>query len=415
MDYTKILKRSWHNVWHYRALWIFGLILALTTVSLEGAVWYRGRDWEELPEEVIQLNLPRGYVVTIPVQIRLDDVTRFERIIVNYKHQLDSYPRQPGEIVINYDPPADLSVEAMWMNRQGKPHVRTFRVLPEVADAGITLAFALAGALALLFVMSRVLRYVSEAALLRMVDDYEKTGKRCTRRQGWRLGWSRSAWRIFSINWAVNLPAGLALLCLLLVVGLPLVVWVRPGNMVRALGTGVSLAFLLMWIALAMVIGPILAVLKRFSWRAAALERRGVAASMRRGLAMMRQYPKEAVLTWLIMALLGLAWPLLMAPAALLLAALGLAAGAVSTLVVGGVAWVVWHEATRWVVAALLVGIPTFLLVLGLPLAFLGGLRKVFQSSTWTLTYRELRAKESVQPGPSLEFDGAGLEPAPSA
>lgn len=33
MDYASILKRSWIYVWRYRALWLFGVILAMTTVS----------------------------------------------------------------------------------------------------------------------------------------------------------------------------------------------------------------------------------------------------------------------------------------------------------------------------------------------------------------------------------------------
>ena len=31
MDHMRVLKRSWEIVWRYRALWIFGIILALTT------------------------------------------------------------------------------------------------------------------------------------------------------------------------------------------------------------------------------------------------------------------------------------------------------------------------------------------------------------------------------------------------
>ena len=30
MNYVSILKRSWKILWSYRALWIFGIILALT-------------------------------------------------------------------------------------------------------------------------------------------------------------------------------------------------------------------------------------------------------------------------------------------------------------------------------------------------------------------------------------------------
>ena len=31
MDHIKVLKRAWEIIWRYRALWIFGIILALTT------------------------------------------------------------------------------------------------------------------------------------------------------------------------------------------------------------------------------------------------------------------------------------------------------------------------------------------------------------------------------------------------
>ena len=52
-----------------------------------------------------------------------------------------------------------------------------------------------------------------------------------------------------------------------------------------------------------------------------------------------------------------------------------------------------FQGAAPWIIAAA-VGIPTFLLVVVTPLAFLGGLREVFRSNVWTLTYRELLALE---------------------
>ncbi|NIO69211.1 MAG: hypothetical protein GTN71_09300, partial [Anaerolineae bacterium] len=33
MDPIKVLKRAWEITWRYRALWIFGIILALTTAG----------------------------------------------------------------------------------------------------------------------------------------------------------------------------------------------------------------------------------------------------------------------------------------------------------------------------------------------------------------------------------------------
>jgi hypothetical protein len=53
-----------------------------------------------------------------------------------------------------------------------------------------------------------------------------------------------------------------------------------------------------------------------------------------------------------------------------------------------------------WILAGA-VGLPIFLLVLVIPLLFLGGLWQVYRSSVWTLTYRELRAMEAVQPAPA--------------
>ena len=31
IDFGKILKRAWHILWNYRILWIFGILLAITT------------------------------------------------------------------------------------------------------------------------------------------------------------------------------------------------------------------------------------------------------------------------------------------------------------------------------------------------------------------------------------------------
>jgi hypothetical protein len=64
-----------------------------------------------------------------------------------------------------------------------------------------------------------------------------------------------------------------------------------------------------------------------------------------------------------------------------------------------------------------LIGIPIFALVVSVPWLFLGGLVEVFKSSVWTLTYRELRALEGLEPGdvetePEAlpELDAPGLE-----
>jgi len=60
-------------------------------------------------------------------------------------------------------------------------------------------------------------------------------------------------------------------------------------------------------------------------------------------------------------------------------------------------------------------GIPIFVLTVAVPLAFLGGLREVFLSSTWTLTYREILALESTESSRASDRDAPGLEVAAAA
>ena len=60
-------------------------------------------------------------------------------------------------------------------------------------------------------------------------------------------------------------------------------------------------------------------------------------------------------------------------------------------------------------------GIPTFFLALVAPLVFLGGLREVFLTGTWTLTYRDLRLLESSEPRRLAGLDASSLEVAPIA
>ena len=40
MNYSQILRQAWQNLLNYRALWVFGIILALVTVSWETAALF---------------------------------------------------------------------------------------------------------------------------------------------------------------------------------------------------------------------------------------------------------------------------------------------------------------------------------------------------------------------------------------
>jgi hypothetical protein len=101
----------------------------------------------------------------------------------------------------------------------------------------------------------------------------------------------------------------------------------------------------------------------------------------------------DVVLMGLIMFGMGIAFTLLSIPLIIALALLALLAGGAPALLMGGLASLVFEGAVPWIVGAA-VGLPLFFLVFGIPALFLRGLYETFKSTTWTLTYRELRAME---------------------
>ena len=50
------------------------------------------------------------------------------------------------------------------------------------------------------------IRYLSETAVIRMVDEYERTGTKVGFRQGWKLGWNRRAFRMWVIDLIISIP-----------------------------------------------------------------------------------------------------------------------------------------------------------------------------------------------------------------
>ena len=131
----------------------------------------------------------------------------------------------------------------------------------------------------------------------------------------------------------------------------------------------------------------------RFAWRACAIEGLGVTESIGRGYDVIRGRLKDVGLMWLIMLGVNLAYVVLMIPVLLVILIAGGLAGGVILLLVHGIAGLFAGTVVSWIIGAV-VAIPVFLIVMTVPMAFVGGLREVFQSTTWTLTYRELTAME---------------------
>jgi len=348
MDHIKVLKRAWHIVWNYRMLWVFGIIIALTTAS-------------------------GGY---------------------NGSGGGNGGGGGNG----NFPSPDNFNWPPEGFQWPGTP--------PQLVTALIVIGIVLACVFVVLIVVAAIAHYVAETALIRMVDRYEDTGEKLGLRQGFRLGWSRAAWRLFLIKLLIGLPTALVFLLLFALTMAPLLLWITKNTVAGVLGTVAAVGMFSLTLFLIIIVSVVLSLLTKFFWRACALEKLGVVEAIRQGFGVVIKHWQDVLIMWLIMIGVRIGWAITMIaaiivlfPIILLLIVIGGVLGGLPALLVWGVANLFLEGAVPWILAAV-VGIPIFALVMSLPFLFLGGLMEVFKSSTWTLTYRELRALEGLEAEP---------------
>jgi hypothetical protein len=390
MDYGRVLKRALEMGWRYRVLWLFGAILALTATNgfYFGYDWVQDEDWYKAGAR-------------IPIRVN-EDTTIY----------------LPGEgLAIDLTDPGGISIEVDGREWLGFEELFTEVIPHDVWVILIAFGVVLGG----MIVVGTVARYVAEAALIRMVSDTEATGQAPGLRRGLRLGFSRSAGRLFLIDLLINLPLTVAFVLLFLLALSPLLLWISGSTAAGIAGTTATAGLFFLAIALSLVVSVVLSPLVQMIRRACGVEGLGVIASIRRGFAVARGHLKETVVVWLIWVGIRLLWMfatvpvfLVLLPLTLLFIVAGAALGAVATVMVGGLLTLFFEGAVPWIVGAV-AGLPVFILVMIAPMLFLGGLVEVVKSSIWTLTYRELRALESAAREPAPEAGVSGLEAAPAA
>jgi hypothetical protein len=241
-----------------------------------------------------------------------------------------------------------------------------------------------------LAIVAAIVRYVAETAMLTGVDEMESTGAKLTVRHGFRLGWSRQAWRLFVVDFVINVPVAIVGLALLAVAALPFLVWLSHVTALKAIGTLVGVALELLVILALVVVGLLLSLVMPYVRRLVVLEKQGVRAAVRRGVALVRATLIDTGLMWLILAGLRIVWSIVMIPVVIVILVM---AG-----VVGGVpAGLIYLASQTWVVPAIVGGL--LFLVVFIPLvAFVAGLFEAYTSTAWTLTYREANARPAAQP-----------------
>ncbi len=354
MDHIQILKRSWHTMWRYKALWIFGFILALTTFSWESAMLFGDNNSGQ--GSTVQYELSEG-----------DREWLAKNLDLHFNESFNITGEDMAEFIQN-----------------------------EVIQAVVLILILVMVVIFLMILVGLLLRYLSETALIKMVNDYEKTGSKYGIRQGLRMAWSRSAWRLFLIDLAVYLPAIILSLVLFALVVVPIVALATTGTATGIAGAIAAGGLFFLVLALTIIAAAVLSVLARLAHQACVIDNLGVADSIRGSYSVIRANVKDVGLMWLIMIGINLTWPFLMIPVVILLVGLGILLGGALAALVGGIGSLATAGAGAWITAGVL-GAILFLLILVAPLALLTGIREVFQSSAWTLTYRELRAIGAVK------------------
>jgi len=360
MDHAKVLKRAWEIVWRYRVLWVFGVIVLLCAAGYPG-------------NPTIDLGDGNGY-------------------------EGASAPPWTGGWLVLGEPFAEVmpQIVAAWAT---------------VAGVILALVAALCCLAIILTIAKVVFLYVGETALIRMVDDYEETGEKRGVREGFRLGWSRTALRLFVIDLLTRIP-GFLMLFVWFLLGAAIagiLFLVRDGVVLKVIGAIAAIGVGFLAILASIVISVAISLLRPLIFRVCALEERGVIDSLRDGFDFVKAHLADTVIMWLIMIGVQIGWVIVMIPVVLFLLLVGGVLGGLAGVSVGGLSSLVFEGAIPWI-AGFGVGIPIFILVVAVPSVFLGGLAEVFKSSVWTLTYRELRALEGLK-----EDSGELADPAASA
>lgn len=411
MNHTQVLKQAWNTLWRYRVLWLFGVLLALTTFSWSGSTVYSLGDGEVSWEETGIISLTRmgeeQYLMI--VNSPETDGQQGGRLIVHYNTPSDPASYREGDFVLFVRPNEDVRGGFVTRDHTAPVAPRQLDVSPGIFRTAITAIFVLSGLMLVLLIVGVIMRYVAEVALIKMVDRDAETSEKVGFATGWRLGWSRAAWRLFLIDFLIGLTILVAVVALGFIIALPLIAVADTGNLSGILIAAFSAGGMVLFLIFAgIVVGIALSLLKPFYRRAAALEDRGVVDSIREGTRLVVHHLRDAGLMWLAMLAIDLIWPLALVPVVFLLLAAGLLLGGLTGALFGGVTALFVAGAVPWIVGGL-GSVAIFLVTLAMPLVFLGGLREVYQSTSWTLTFRELRALELVKkaPAPKEALSGA--------
>ncbi|RPJ59229.1 MAG: hypothetical protein EHM12_07130 [Dehalococcoidia bacterium] len=328
MNYLDLLKRAWHITWRCRALWIFGFFLALCGGGGGGG----GGNF----------NFPGG------------------------GGSSDGRGGDGGGF-------GDLP---------GMPDISPGVVIAIIV--GVVCLVILLAALGI------VVRAVTRTALIGMARQAQETDK-VTITEGWRLGWSAGAWRLFLVNLVIDVPLTILTLLLIGLALSPLLLILANKTALTVVGVIIAVFAFIFVILLLILIGVVIKPIQELTWRRTVLDRQGVIDSLRDIVGLARRHFKEVAITWLLMFGIGLGWGvasvLIMLPVVIIV-------GVVLGLIPAGAAYLI---SGSWI-AAVIAGVPLTFLGLIVVGSAVGGFYLVYESTVWTLAYLDLQGLANKQP-----------------
>jgi hypothetical protein len=233
--------------------------------------------------------------------------------------------------------------------------------------------------------LSIILRFVSRAALIGLVQELEVNETKPTIKRGFSIGGERF-WQLLGIALAINIPRTIISLVLVLLAVLPLIVSLlplisagrtAPNELIGVVIAGSigSLALCCCVMMILALIGLVIYPFYEFIVRTCVIKKSGVIDSIREGYHIVRGNLGNVAVLYLLAIGIGIGCGLLMIPIALVLIAIPIGAGFL--------VYALANSITSAIIAGIILGIPMLLILL-----FISGLYHVFESAYWTEGYR---------------------------
>ncbi len=246
MNYTKILKRAWHILWHYPALWVFGFLMAFFGASSSG----------DSPSNGLQ-----------------------------YSFNKNDFPGWNG-----FQPDKDGSWN-LWLekiNRFFDAHFGAINEKTMLMWAGIAILVIF-----FLVVLGTIINYIAKTAHIRMVNHLEESGEKVSWRKGFKWGWSASAFRLWLIDLLVTVPTIFVFLVLFGCAAIPILLGSTAGEATTAAGVVATIGIALVIMLLAFIVGLVINLWLKIAHRVCVIEGLGVIESLKNGWKCRSQEPER--------------------------------------------------------------------------------------------------------------------------